>query len=103
MIVIIAGTVILALAYDAHGTATLVATTLSVRGITWITRKITEKINLDASQIIDFTGWSMAGLSIVKIISNAMGSIDKVRVFFINTSDALEKLSTLVDKITFWN
>lgn len=100
---IIIGTVVLSLVYDPSGTARLVATTVSVRGMTWIMRKITENVSFDASQIIDFTGWSIAGISMVKIISNAMGSISTVDLFFTNMSMAFEKVANVVDKITFWN
>lgn len=103
MTIIIVGTVILAIIHDASGTATLLASTVSIRGITWITKKVTEKINLDASQIIDFTGWSIAGVSIVKIISNAMGSVNTVAGFFVSVSSGFEKIANFFDKITFWN
>ncbi len=103
MIVMVTGTIILALAYDAQGTATLLVSTLSAGGITWITKKITERIDMDASLIISFAGWSIAGVSMVKIISNALGSLGKVQLFFTNVSLALDKVVMLVDKITFWN
>lgn len=93
----------MALIHDASGTATLLVAVLSIRGVTWIVKKVVEKINLDASQIIDFTGWSMAGVNIVKIISNAMSSVNDVKVFFINISDTFGKIASIVDKITFWN
>ena len=96
MAVIIVSTVILAVIYDANGTARLVATSLSVGGLAWICKKITEQINKDASQIIYFTGLSMAGISVVRIIGNAIGSMDKVAIFFNNVSQFL-------DKVTFWN
>lgn len=93
----------LALIQDSTGTIRLITATLSVRGVTWITKKITENISLDASQIIDFTGWSIAGVSIVKIISNAMGSVNEVNAFFVKMSVAFGKVASVVDKITFWN
>lgn len=89
MTIVVVGTLILAFVYDSSGTARLLATTLSIRGVTWITKKVTEELNRDASQIIDFTGWSIAGISIVGILSNAIASVDKV--------------TELIDRITFWN
>ena len=103
MTIVIAGTLVLALIHDSTGTIMLLATTLSVRGVTWITKKITENISLDASQIIDFTGWSIAGVSIVKIISNAIGSVDDVGMALSKVGLAFDKVANLVDKITFWN
>lgn len=96
MNIIIAGTVILAFINDSTGTVYLLANTVSVRGITWIAKKITENINLDASQMIDFAGWSIAGVSIVKIISKAINSVDEVQGFFISIAEYM-------DKVTFWN
>lgn len=103
MTIIIVGTVILAFIHDPSGTAKLVATTSSISGVTWICKKVTEQINRDASQIIYFTGCSMAGVSAVKIIGNAMGSITKVTNFFGNVSATFVRLGELLDKITFWN
>jgi hypothetical protein len=103
MTIVIVGTVLLALIHDPSGTAKLVAITTSVRGITWITKKVTEQISLDSSQIIDFTGWSMAGISMVKIIGNAMSSIGKVNMFLVGVSENFTKAAEFIDKLTFWN
>lgn len=103
MTIVIVGTVALALLHDPGGTAKLVATASSVRGITWISKKVIEQISLDASQIIDFTGWSIAGVSIVKIIGNAMGSVNRVNEVFMNIGITFDKFAALIDKIIFWN
>lgn len=103
MTIIIAGTVILAFIYDSSGTAKLVATSLSIGGMTWIFKKITEQVNKDASQIISFAGYSMAGVSVVKIIGNAMGSVDTVVGFFVRISGGIERVANFFDKLTFWN
>lgn len=103
MVIVISGILLLAFIYDTDGTARLVATALSVRGTTWIVKKVTENINVDASQIIDFTGWSIAGISMVRVLGNAMGSINKVTAFVDKTAVMLDKIATIVDKITFWN
>lgn len=103
MIVVVSGILLLAFVHDANGTVRLAATALSVRGTTWIVKKVTENINIDAAQIIDFAGWSIAGVSMVKILGNAMGSIGKVQAFVGKTVTALDKIATIVDKITFWN
>ena len=101
----IGGIIILGMAitYDSTGTVKLVVAVISIRGVTWIVKKITQEISLDASQIIDFTGWSIAGISIVKIISNAMGSVDKVKDFFISISNFFAHVAEFADKVTFWN
>jgi len=101
--IVLAGITGLALLYDPSGTAGHLATALSVRGLTWVVKKITENIDSGSSQLIDFAGWSIAGVSIVKIISNAMGSMGTVNVFFINVATAATKVAEVIDKITFWN
>lgn len=103
MTIIIVGTVILALIHDPSGTAILLASATKIGGVTWICKKVTEQINRDASQIIYFAGSSMAGVSAVKIIGNAMGSVSKVGVFFGNIAETFAKIAEIVDKITFWN
>lgn len=92
----------LALVYDTDGTIKLVSIAIGIRGVTWLVKKVINGINLDAAQIIDFAGWSLAGISIVKIIGNAMGgmgiikgTIDKIGVF-------IDKVEAIVDKIVFW-
>lgn len=45
----------------------------------------------------------MAGVSIVKIISNAMGSVNKVSDVFMNIGVTFDKFAAFIDKITFWN
>ena len=96
MNVIVTGTLILACIYDASSTANLLVKALGTRGVTLVAVKSTETINKDASKIIDFAGWSMAGISIIGIIKNAMGSIGTVSNVFVSTAE-------FIDKITFWN
>lgn len=100
---IVAGTVLLSLIYDAPETATLVARAASVRGVTWIATKTTESLNKDASQFIDFAGWSIAGISMVGIVANAFGSVNTVKSAFGSILIFLDKVALILDKITFWN
>lgn len=93
--------IIMALIYDTDGTIKLVGAAVGVRGVTWLVKKITNNINFDASQIIDFAGWSIAGVSIVKIISNAMGSVVIIRNAFNKVGQFFDKVNVLIDKITF--
>lgn len=45
----------------------------------------------------------MAGISMVKIIGNAMGSVDTVKLSLMNISGAFTRFAEVMDKITFWN
>jgi len=50
MVIIVVGIILLALIYDSASTASLLVTAVTVRGIVWIAKKVTERINFDASQ-----------------------------------------------------
>lgn len=94
---------IMALIYDTDGTLKLIAAVISVRGVTWLVKKITSNINLDAAQIIDFAGWSIAGVSIVKIIGNAMGSVAIIQDTVNKVGAYFQKIAEFVDKVVFWS
>lgn len=102
MIIIICGTLLMAFKYDAPGTAKLLARAMSIGGVTWITEKTIRNVDHDTSQIIRFAGWSMAGVSMVGIVSNAVGNINNIKMFFMRTSMAVDKFADLIDKIMFW-
>ncbi len=104
-VTIISGVVIcvLSYAYDPSGTLKLISVVVSIRGVSWLAKKITHSMNPDSAQIIDFAGWSMAGLGIVGIIKNAMRSMNSVSDFFNGTASFFGKVAWLFDKITFWN
>lgn len=109
---LLGGTIIVGLAmiHNANGTVKLVVAVITVRGLTWLCQKITGSINKDASDMINFAGWSLAGISIVGIINYArlgvkpvtdvigMGSkfVDSVGLF-------CDKIGRFVDGVTFWN
>jgi len=111
-IAIIGGLIVVGLSYSQDSTSTvqLVITIVSIRGISWLAKKITESVNMDCSQIINFAGWSLAGISIVKLLLNAkMGiepALEKLGVFnqgLVNVGGTLSNLAMIADKITFWN
>ena len=85
----VGGTVILSYLSDPSGTVYHVGNALTIRGLAWIATKATKGINKDASEIINFTGWSIAGISVVRIIFNARNSVGYV--------------AKLLDWLTFWN
>ncbi len=93
----------MALLYDADGTIKLVTIAIGIRGITWVAQKITASISLDASQMIDFTGWSMAGVSMIGVIKNAMGSTAVIRDFATNIANIVNNVAKFADKVVFWN
>ena len=93
----------MALIHDADGTIQLVTVAVSVRGITWLVKKLTGSINLDAAQIIDFTGWSIAGVSCIGVIKNAMNSVGAIKAQMAQIGTAWGNVVEVIDKIVFWN
>lgn len=105
---------ILALDTDASGTMHMVVAVITIRGVTWVVKKITETINKETSQLIDFAGWSIAGISCVGIIKNALKGVKDVMSFFDNIKNRFNKIENTLDnfdkdiegffdKIFFWN
>jgi len=92
---------------DVNGTVKLVVAIITIRGITWLCEKITQSINLDCSQIINMAGWSIAGISIVGIIKNAIhspiiGSISKANDSMISLFNNIDKFTAWMDKANSW-
>ena len=110
-IAIIGGAIVigLSLIQDGSGTVYLVGAIITIRGITWLCKKVTATINLDCSQIIDFAGWSIAGVSIVKLLQNAkIGSVHVLDIIsgigetFDKIKMVLERADQFADKLLFW-
>jgi hypothetical protein len=93
----------MALIYDASGTIKLVSVAAGTVGATWLVKKVTSNISLNASQLIEFAGWSIAGVSIVKIVGNAMASTEAVGAFVQKIGMAAGKVIEFADRIVFWN
>lgn len=110
-LMILGGTVVVALSCitDASGTVRLVTTIIGVRGVTFVCQKIASAMNKDMGDILNITGWSIAGVSMVGLLINAkqgikptidgvtwvLGGLDK----FCN---ALNAAGNWMDKITPW-
>lgn len=97
----------LALGVDAHGTVNAIQLAISVRGVTWLTKKITATINKDNSDIIDFSGWCIAGISVLTVLINAKTGVVIATDWLSQVVDGIKSVGQwifdLVDKITFWN
>lgn len=88
----------LALVADAKGTVNAVTIILTVRGVTFICKKMTQTLNRDAADIINFAGWGIAGISIVKLIRLAINGFSPVADFFIQITDSISKVSDSINK-----
>ncbi len=92
---------------DSNGTVFLIKAIITIRGISWICKKITESINHNASEIINFTGWCIAGGNIIKLIVNASNGVNIVTKplaeTITKTNASFMNFANFIDKLTFWN
>lgn len=100
--------VLMALTTDSKGTISAITVVITVRGITFICKKITSAMNKDFSEILDFTGWSLAGISIIQIIKFATNSVFfqsilKTNESLTNLASSLDRFANFLDRITIWN
>lgn len=92
-----------ALIYDPSSTIKYATAAIGTVGVTWIVKKITDNISLDASQIIHFTGWCGAGISMIGIVRNAMMGVGQLQEVANKINSVFAFIATMADKITFWN
>jgi hypothetical protein len=102
---------------DASGTLKLVINIITVRGVTWVIKRVIGSIDKNKSDLLNFTGWSIAGISMVGILKNAKIGIKPIIEDIGETMDTLGKIKDSVkgfkgsldgfadwlEKITFWN
>lgn len=105
--IVVGGTIIvLSLLVDPSGTITHVTIALTIKGAGWLCKKIVEGMNKDSAQIIDFTSWSLAGISIVQILKNAKAGTSIALKPFQDTATGFvamgEGLSKLVNWLASW-
>lgn len=90
-----AAVILLSVVVDAHTTIKLIVAIVTVGGVTWLCKKITEKLNKDHSEIISFTGWCLMGGSIISILSLALRGLKPI-------GDAFVLIGKFIDKVIFW-
>ena len=95
---------------DGNGTVKLVIAIVTIRGITWIAKTVVSELDYDKAKLINFTGWSLALVSGIQILKNAIVGVEpivntlgKIGDFFGGIYAFLDKLNQFADKITPWN
>lgn len=95
---------------DSSGTVKLVVSAVTIRGITWIVKKVIESVDRNKAELINMTGWSIAGVSLVGLLLNcrkgivpiirdmgeAIGTFEKIK-------EDLGEFAIWLEKVTFWN
>jgi hypothetical protein len=111
-ITLIGGGIVFGLAFISNPKQTIALSSviLTARGVTFLAKRMTQTMNKDASDIIDFAGWSIAGVSIIKLLQIAMSgfttvgdSINKIQTEIASVGQFFERIAQWADKITFWN
>lgn len=92
--------VTLALIADSSGTINLIINVITVKGITFVVRKIVDSFSKDSGDYINFTGNCLAGISVVGLIKNAIKGVKPVSS---SLGKVGEFISNVGDWITFWN
>lgn len=98
---------------DGSGTVRLVTTAISARGIGWVIKKVIGAMDKDKADLINFTSWAIAGVSIVGLLVNCKKGIvpivkdigDTMKVVTDIKADVTgfgEALSNFLDKVTWW-
>jgi hypothetical protein len=108
---IVLGSVIivtLALIADPSGTVRLVVAVITVKGITFVVKKIVDSFSRDSGDYINFAGNCLAGVSCVGLIKNAIVGVKpvtevlgKVGSFVKGISGSLDRLSEFIEGLPF--
>lgn len=95
---------------NASSTGTCLITIITVRGVSFLLRKMTWSLSKDMADILDFTAWCVCAIPAVTVIKNAQLGLVPINNFFVSVNaffssigDKFEKISLLIEKLTFWN
>jgi hypothetical protein len=101
--------VTLALISDFNGTVSLVTMVITVKGITFVVRKIVDSFNREHGEIINFVGNCIAGISAIGLIKNAIEGVKpvtsvlgKVGVFINGLGSTLDRMSEFIERVVPW-
>lgn len=102
--------VTLALITDAGGTVHLITMIITVKGISFIVKKIVDSFNRDSGQMVNFVGNCVAGISAIGLIKNAIKGVKpvsdvlgKVGEFVMSLGSTVDGLKEFINGISFWN
>ncbi|HYE12242.1 MAG TPA: hypothetical protein VEF53_18890 [Patescibacteria group bacterium] len=95
--------IILALGADPKQTTQLVTAIITIRGITFIAKRITQTINRDASDMVNFVGWSIAGVSMVKLLKLSYQGVTPFISTVTKISNGIQGFAEWMDKLTPWS
>jgi hypothetical protein len=98
-----------ALIADASGTVSLITVIITVKGITFVVRKIVDSFNRENGDYINFVGNCLAGISAIGLIKNAIKGVEpvtsvlgKVGVFINGLGGTLDRIGQFIETVVPW-
>jgi hypothetical protein len=88
----------LALLNEPNTAIKLVTSAITIRGGAWLCTKITT-IDKNASDIINFTGWSLAGIPIVGILKLATRGLPELLQRWAEIEGKIESVGTWINNL----
>lgn len=91
----------LALLNDPGSTVKLITSIITVRGGAWLCTKVTT-INKDASEMINFAGWSLAGVSIVKLLKLSVKGLPEIVAKWTEIENNFRSVGEWIENLIPW-
>jgi len=103
-ITLIGGGVVLGLAFITNPIEMIRLSTaiISTRGMTFLAKKMTQTMNKDSADMIDFAGWCLTGVPLIALLKLSTAGITQVADSFDKTAQTIGKIALWVEKISSW-
>jgi len=92
--------VTLALIADASGTVSLITAVITVKGITFVVRKIVDSFSKDSGDYVGFAGNCIAGISAIGLIKNAIKGVRPVTSVLGKVGSFVNGLGVTMDRFS---
>jgi hypothetical protein len=100
--------VTLAMIADASGTIHIITAVITIKGITFIVKKILNNLHVGNGEMINFYGNCLAGVSAVGLIKNAIKGVEpvskvlgKVGVFVNGLGVTMDRIGEFIEGLPF--
>jgi hypothetical protein len=116
MITLAGGAIVVGISYmvDASGTVHLVVNAITIRGITWIIKKVVATMDVNKADLINLAGWSFAGINmalllvnvkkgITPIVKDIGDTVSKIKEIKADINAIGDSIDGFLERITWWN
>lgn len=103
-LVLIGGAVIVGLSFisDPQETVKLATAAITIRGATFLSVKIAETQNKQTAEIINMTGWALAGIPIVGMLDLSLQPLVLIGEGITKFKDTCQGFANWVNGLAFW-